>query len=94
MKSLSGLTFGDIAFEVCSAFHRANISAVLVGGGAAAFYAPEAYETSDLDFVLHRELFGMPRASIIEELDSHQRRHPARTSTRRFLTLWRCCEGR
>ena len=31
---------------------RAGVVVVLSGGGAATFYAPEAYQTKDLDFVL------------------------------------------
>jgi hypothetical protein len=68
MRSLAKLAYEDIAFEVCSAFERAKVLAVLVGGGAAAYYAPRAYETRDLDFVLHLELFGTPKASILGEL--------------------------
>lgn len=68
MNSLAGLPYADIAFEVCSAFDRHGVLAVLVGGGAASFYAPEAYQTRDLDFVLHLEFFGMPDKSVLEGL--------------------------
>jgi hypothetical protein len=63
-----GMTLDQVAFVVCSAFDRAGVVAVLAGGGAAAFYAPASEMTRDLDFVLHFELFGMPKASIIEDL--------------------------
>ena len=62
------MTLDQVAFAVCSAFDRADVVAVLAGGGAAAFYAPAAEMTRDLDFVLHFELFSMPKASIIEHL--------------------------
>jgi hypothetical protein len=68
VRTLKGLSYGDIAFEVCSAFERAGTVAVLVGGGAAALYAPGAYQTRDLDFVLPWELFGGPKLSVIGEL--------------------------
>ena len=68
MKELANLSLKEIAFEICSAFDRAGITAVLVGGGAAAVHAPNAYETRDLDFVLHFELFGMPSSEIITNL--------------------------
>ena len=68
MKSLLGKTFEEIAFEICSSFDRAGIVAVLLGGGAAAYYAPKAYETRDLDFVLPFELFGMTDASLVSDL--------------------------
>ncbi len=63
MRSLKGLTFEEVAFEVCSAFDRHKVLAVLVGGGAATYYAPRAYQTKDLDFVLHLEIFAMPISS-------------------------------
>lgn len=68
MKSLRGMTLRQVAFEVCTAFERNGVTAVLAGGSAAAFYAPDAVATRDLDFVLHFEMFGMPKASIIEAL--------------------------
>lgn len=42
----------EVAFIVGDAIHRAKIDAVLTGGGAATVYAPEAYQSRDLDFVL------------------------------------------
>ena len=54
------MSLEDVAFEVCTAFDRVGVLAVLVGGGAATYFAPKAVMTRDLDFVLHLELFGMP----------------------------------
>lgn len=68
MRVVRGMTLDQVAFAVCSAFNRAGVVAVLAGGGAAAFYAPAAEMTRDLDFVLHFELFGMPKASIIADV--------------------------
>lgn len=45
-------TLTDVAFLVCSALDRLSITAVLTGGSAATYYAPEAYQSRDLDFVL------------------------------------------
>jgi hypothetical protein len=42
----------DVAFAVCTALHRAGFTVVLTGGSAATFYAPEAYQSKDLDFVI------------------------------------------
>lgn len=42
----------DVAFEVGTALDRAGIVAVLTGGSAATFYAPKAYQSRDLDFVI------------------------------------------
>jgi hypothetical protein len=43
-----------VAFKVCTAMERASVTAVLTGGSAATVYAPEAYQSQDLDFVLQR----------------------------------------
>jgi hypothetical protein len=45
-------TIVDVAFAVCTALERAKIIAVLTGGSAATYYAPEAYQSRDLDFVI------------------------------------------
>lgn len=49
----------EVAMAVCSALERAGITAVLTGGSAATFYAPEAYQSSDIDFIAVR--FGNTR---------------------------------
>jgi len=58
------MSLEDVAYEVCTAFEHAGVLAVLVGGGAATYYAPKAVMTRDLDFVLHLELFGMPDRGV------------------------------
>jgi hypothetical protein len=68
MKSLEGSSFEEIAFEVCSALDAAGVLVVLSGGGAASIYAPRAHVTQDLDFVLARELFGVPNDAPLREL--------------------------
>ena len=42
----------DVAFTVCTALDRAGFVVVLTGGSAATFYAPDAYQSKDLDFVI------------------------------------------
>jgi hypothetical protein len=42
----------EVAFEVCTARDSVGVTAVLSGGGAATFYAPEAIQSFDLDFIL------------------------------------------
>ena len=56
-------TLTDVAFSVCTALERADERAILCGGSAATFYAPEAYESRDLDFILR---FGA-RAKTVDE---------------------------
>ena len=42
----------DVALVVCTALDHSGTIAVLTGGSAATVYAPEAYQSQDLDFVL------------------------------------------
>jgi hypothetical protein len=49
---LQGSSLTDVAFAVCSALDRAGVTAVLTGGSAATVYAPDAYQSRDLDFIL------------------------------------------
>jgi hypothetical protein len=50
IEPTSSLT--DIAFAVCTSLDRSGFRAVLTGGSAATFYAPDAYQSGDLDFVI------------------------------------------
>lgn len=45
-------TLREVAFAVGTALERDGIQAVLCGGSAATFYAPDVYQSEDLDFVL------------------------------------------
>lgn len=47
-----GASLIDVAFLVATELERASITAVLTGGCAAAFYAPNEYESHDADFVI------------------------------------------
>ena len=58
-------TLADVAFAVCTALERAGERAVLCGGSAATYYAPEAYQSRDLDFVL---TFGARTADVDDAL--------------------------
>ncbi len=46
------MSLREVAFAICTTLDNAGIQAVLTGGSAATFYAPEAYQSSDLDFVV------------------------------------------
>ncbi len=50
ISASSSLT--DVAFAVGTALDHVGIGAVLTGGSAATFHAPEAYQSRDLDFVV------------------------------------------
>ena len=44
-------TLRELAFIVCTALDDKGTKAILSGGGAATVYAPEAYQSRDLDFI-------------------------------------------
>ena len=48
----ASFTLTDVAFAVCTALDSAGFIVVLTGGSAATFYAPDAYQSLDLDFVV------------------------------------------
>jgi hypothetical protein len=56
----------DVAFAVSTALARVGERVVLCGGSAATFYAPEAYESRDLDFVI---TFGARTRAVREALE-------------------------
>lgn len=45
-------TLVDVAFAVSTALSEVGVTAVLTGGSAATFYAPDAYQSRDVDFVI------------------------------------------
>jgi hypothetical protein len=45
-------TLREVALTVATALDRAGVHAVLCGGSAATFYAPDVYQSEDLDFIL------------------------------------------
>ncbi len=45
------MTLREVAFAVCTAFDHHGIVAVLSGGGAATIYAPNDYQSRDIDWV-------------------------------------------
>ena len=42
----------DVCFAVCTELAHVGTVAVLTGGSAATYYAPEAYQSQDADFVI------------------------------------------
>lgn len=63
-----GATLREVAFAVGSALEREGIHAVLCGGSAATFYAPDVYQSEDLDFVLTFDTDGALVKSALSEL--------------------------
>ena len=65
-------TLTQIAFAVCTALDRAGYTAVMTGGSAATFYAPRAYMSDDIDFVLTLRSSG--GEDVLKEL-GYRRKH-------------------
>jgi hypothetical protein len=57
----AGSSLIDGAFAVCTAMDAAGYTAILCGGSAATYYAPDAYMSADDDFVMTVEI---PRSDI------------------------------
>lgn len=58
-------TLEEIAFTLCTALYEEGVTAVLTGGSAATLYAPNQYQSRDLDFVIQ---FQSDRANGSEAL--------------------------
>lgn len=52
MKISRTTSLRDVAFVVCTALHESGTEAVLTGGSAATVYAPQAYQSHDIDFIV------------------------------------------
>ncbi len=67
-------TLVDLAYEVCTALDLNGITAVLSGGGAATVYAPDAYQSRDLDFILQLSATdGLPNDQPLRDIGFNQR---------------------
>jgi hypothetical protein len=89
LKIDSQTSLRDLAFIVCTALANAGETAVLTGGSAATIYAPEAYESQDLDFIFtHWSTLSNPSAKPLLELGFSQKgsmyRHPDSAFTLEF----------
>lgn len=57
-----------VAFRVCTAFNRRGMRAVLTGGAAATVYAPDAYQSTDADFILLAIPAGVEYQSVLRDI--------------------------
>jgi hypothetical protein len=58
----------DVAFAVGTALDAAGIIAVLTGGSAANFYAPQKYRSYDVDFVIQLESHNSSGKVVLESI--------------------------
>jgi len=65
-------TLIDAAFKVCTALDAAGAKAVLTGGSAATFYAPQAYQSDDVDFILMWTAGGSQAANALAAINVKQ----------------------
>lgn len=68
------MSLRELAFLVCTELDRTGTVAVLTGGGAATIYAPDAYQSRDLDFILNYRAFPqVGSAAVLEQLGFQER---------------------
>lgn len=63
-----GSSLIDGAFAICTAFDAAGYTAVLCGGSAATYYAPDAYMSDDNDFVMTVDVSRREISTILARL--------------------------
>jgi hypothetical protein len=77
-----------VSFAVCTALQRAGTIAVLTGGSAATYYAPQSYQSDDVDFIITLSRDSHAAASALLNLGFTEHggvyRHPATTYTVEF----------
>jgi hypothetical protein len=61
-------SLADVCFAVCTALERAGTIAVLTGGSAATYYAPEAYQSRDADFIIRFSSDPAQAAGVLRNL--------------------------
>ncbi len=71
MKISRFSTLPDVAFVVCSALDTAGIIAILTGGSAATVYAPLAYQSHDLDFIVEFQATGSNAGETLKSVGYH-----------------------
>ena len=58
-------TLEDVAFAVCTALAKRKLQFLLVGGSAATYYAPRAYQSNDADFIAVFDVDKIRTAEVI-----------------------------
>jgi len=68
LKITHDASLREVSFIVCTALHNGEIEAVLTGGSAATVYAPQAYQSHDMDFVITFQAHTVDARSILASL--------------------------
>lgn len=85
------MTLEDLAYRICTALDEVRHHVVLSGGSAATVYAPEAYQSKDLDFVSvsYSSLRNPPLAPLeqigVKAIKNQMYQHPESPCTVEFL---------
>ncbi len=74
MKVTRKSSLREVAFIVCTALHKAGIRAVLTGGSAATVYAPRAYQSRDIDFIITFQAAGSNPKEVLSSLGYREAR--------------------
>ncbi|MFM9872283.1 MAG: hypothetical protein ACKVQS_02315 [Fimbriimonadaceae bacterium] len=83
-------SLAECATIICTAFHKLGTTIVLTGGSAATYYAPQSYQSRDIDFVLQVQMAGKPEAQALRDLGYESGpgscyRHPLNPFTIEFI---------
>jgi hypothetical protein len=62
----------DVCFAICTALAHAGTVAVLTGGSAATFYAPQSYQSRDADFIITFSSNPARAGRALRELGYHE----------------------
>jgi hypothetical protein len=63
-----------VAFKICTGLHEIGLTVVCTGGSAATVYAPTAYQSRDIDFVLQFNRSSSPNGpQVLEKLGYFER---------------------
>jgi len=62
----------DVCFAVCTALAHVWTVAVLTGGSAATYYAPQSYQSEDADFIIASSSDTARAGDVLRELGYHE----------------------
>ena len=72
MTITAASALSEVAWVVCTALDRVGVQVVLTSGSAATFYAPEACQSRDLDFIVFSADTPVRAEGVLVELGYHR----------------------